>query len=98
MSITKRLFFLILAATTVLVASRADSWARGTRDGLGLRAGFSRGPDQFLIGGQGGFGDVVLHPDFAENRLVYLSYAEQYLEPVQIDEVDLGQLLRTAGS
>lgn len=27
-------------------------------------------------GGQGGFGDVVLHPDFAENNLVYLSFAE----------------------
>ena len=27
-------------------------------------------------GGQGGFGDVALHPDFAENRVVYLSYAE----------------------
>ena len=27
-------------------------------------------------GGQGGLGDVALHPDFAENRLVYLSYAE----------------------
>ncbi len=27
-------------------------------------------------GGQGGFGDVVLHPDFAKNRMVYISYAE----------------------
>ena len=27
-------------------------------------------------GGQGGFGDVVLHPAFAENGLVYLSYVE----------------------
>jgi glucose/arabinose dehydrogenase len=27
-------------------------------------------------GGQGGLGDVVLHPDFADNGLVYLSYAE----------------------
>lgn len=27
-------------------------------------------------GGQGGFGDVLLHPRFADNRLVYLSYAE----------------------
>jgi glucose/arabinose dehydrogenase len=27
-------------------------------------------------GGQGGLGDVALHPDFADNRLVYLSYAE----------------------
>ncbi|WP_242107382.1 PQQ-dependent sugar dehydrogenase [Luteimonas aquatica] len=28
-------------------------------------------------GGQGGFGDVVLHPQFAGNGLVYFSYAEQ---------------------
>ena len=27
-------------------------------------------------GGQGGFGDVILHPDFANNGLVYLSWAE----------------------
>jgi len=27
-------------------------------------------------GGQGGFGDVALHPEFASNRTVYLSYAE----------------------
>src|SRR5690606_2588325 len=26
--------------------------------------------------GQGGFGDVVLHPGFADNRLVYISYVE----------------------
>jgi glucose/arabinose dehydrogenase len=26
--------------------------------------------------GQGGFGDVALHPDFASNDLIYLSYAE----------------------
>lgn len=26
--------------------------------------------------GQGGFGDVVLHPDYADNGLVYLSYSE----------------------
>jgi glucose/arabinose dehydrogenase len=27
-------------------------------------------------GGQGGFGDVALHPRFAQNQLVYLSYVE----------------------
>ncbi|KAK3988838.1 putative sugar dehydrogenase [Cladorrhinum sp. PSN332] len=27
-------------------------------------------------GGQGGFGDVAIHPQFAENNLVYISYAE----------------------
>ena len=34
------------------------------------------GVPQVAYGGQGGLGDVVLHPDFARNRLVYLSYAE----------------------
>jgi len=28
-------------------------------------------------GGQGGFGDIVLHPDFSENNLIYVSYAER---------------------
>ncbi len=27
-------------------------------------------------GGQGGFGDIVLHPEFSDNDLVYISYAE----------------------
>lgn len=27
-------------------------------------------------GGQGGLGDITVHPDFAENGLVYISYAE----------------------
>ena len=27
-------------------------------------------------GGQGGLGDVILHPDFASNQYIYLSYAE----------------------
>lgn len=27
-------------------------------------------------GGQGGLGDVILHPNFSENNVVYLSYAE----------------------
>ncbi len=34
------------------------------------------GVPEVAFGGQGGFGDVVLHPDFARNRLLYLSYAE----------------------
>ncbi|MEO2169380.1 MAG: PQQ-dependent sugar dehydrogenase [bacterium] len=28
-------------------------------------------------GGQGGFGDIVLHPDFSENNLIYVSYVER---------------------
>ena len=31
---------------------------------------------EVAYGGQGGLGDVILDPDFAENRHIYLSYAE----------------------
>ncbi len=34
------------------------------------------GVPKVVHGGQGGFGDVVLHPGFAQNGWVYLSYAE----------------------
>lgn len=34
------------------------------------------GVPNVAYGGQGGLGDVVLHPQFAGNRLVYISYAE----------------------
>lgn len=34
------------------------------------------GVPPIAYGGQGGFGDVVLHPQFASNRYVYLSYVE----------------------
>lgn len=29
-----------------------------------------------VYGGQGGFGDIALHPNYASNHLVYISYAE----------------------
>ena len=32
-------------------------------------------PDNIAASGQGGLLDVVLHPDFGKNRLIYLSYA-----------------------
>ena len=34
-----------------------------------------RGMPDVAYGGQGGLGDVALHPDFAANRMIYLSYA-----------------------
>lgn len=34
------------------------------------------GVPEVAYGGQGGLGDVVLHPDFASNNIIYLSYAE----------------------
>lgn len=34
------------------------------------------GTPQTLFAGQGGFFDIVLHPEFEENKIIYLSYAE----------------------
>ena len=34
------------------------------------------GVPEVAYAGQGGFGDVVLHPEFADNSLIYLSYSE----------------------
>jgi glucose/arabinose dehydrogenase len=40
------------------------------------RVGDIAGVPAVAYGGQGGFGDVVLHPQFAANRIVYVSYSE----------------------
>ena len=44
-------------------------------------------------GGQGGLGDVALHPDFASNKLVYLSYAEAGIGGVRGAAVARGTLV-----
>jgi len=40
------------------------------------KAGDVSGVPSVDYGGQGGFGDVVLHPQFASNGMVYISFAE----------------------
>jgi glucose/arabinose dehydrogenase len=40
------------------------------------RKGDVTGVPTVAYGGQGGLGDVILHPGFAQNQLVYLSFAE----------------------
>ena len=42
----------------------------------GTSFGAVRGLPDVNYGGQGGFGDVALHPDFANNGLLYVSYVE----------------------
>lgn len=44
-------------------------------DGDGLIVDVTGGPKP-VYGGQGGLGDIILHPDFANNGLVYLSWVE----------------------
>src|SRR5690606_7140566 len=41
------------------------------------RVGTVSGVPAVAVGGQGGLGDVILHPRFASNRRVYLSYIER---------------------
>ncbi len=35
------------------------------------------GVPKVAYGGQGGLGDIILHPEYATNKLVYISYAEE---------------------
>ena len=45
-------------------------------DNKGVFLGEVKGVPEVAFGGQGGLGDIALHPAFEKNRLVYLSYAE----------------------
>jgi glucose/arabinose dehydrogenase len=58
----------------MLVTEKKGSLFVVAQDGSKSRP-FGGTPD-VDYGGQGGLGDVALHPDFADNRLVYLSYVE----------------------
>lgn len=57
----------------ILVTER-DGQLRRIRDGELLAEPVTGVPDSY-VAGQGGLMDIRLHPDFASNRLVYLSYA-----------------------
>ena len=45
-------------------------------DEEGQLLGDISGVPEVAYGGQGGFGDIVLHPDFSRNQMLYMSYAE----------------------
>jgi glucose/arabinose dehydrogenase len=45
-------------------------------DEEGQLLGDISGVPDVAYGGQGGFGDIVLHPDFETNQMLYMSYAE----------------------
>ncbi|WP_145002986.1 PQQ-dependent sugar dehydrogenase [Pseudomonas oryzihabitans] len=59
---------------TVLVTEKG-----GTLKHLDVQTGKAQdisGVPKVVHAGQGGLGDVILHPQYASNRLIYLSYAE----------------------
>ena len=57
-----------------LVTEKTGNLLVATRDGEKSRP--VGGVPDVDYGGQGGLGDVVLHPDYADNGIIYLSYAE----------------------
>jgi len=59
---------------TVLVSEKAGKLLRYDRTKRAIRP--ITGIPEVVYGGQGGLGDIVLHPQFADNQLLYLSYAE----------------------
>jgi aldose sugar dehydrogenase len=69
---------------------RLQLWQRG---GQAVQVG---GVPAVSYGGQGGLGDVVLHPQFATNSLVYLSFAEAGADGTRHAAVGVGRLLNAA--
>ncbi len=58
----------------MLVTEKKGNLLIVTRDGEKSRP--VAGVPDVDYGGQGGFGDVALHPDYADNNVIYLSYVE----------------------
>jgi aldose sugar dehydrogenase len=58
-----------------LVTEKSGALKLVALDGSG-KMGDVSGVPPVAYGGQGGLGDVVLHPEFADNGFVYLSFAE----------------------
>jgi len=58
---------------SLLITDKAGELLLRRADGTMLVV---EGTPDVAYGGQGGLGDVVLHPDYASNRMIYLSYAE----------------------
>jgi glucose/arabinose dehydrogenase len=62
-----------LTALALVTEKEGRLWLVDTATGRKQAVG---GVPQVAVGGQGGLGDVVLHPAFAGNGLVYLTYVE----------------------
>ena len=83
-----------LNATTALVTEKA-----GKLQQIDITSGKRvavAGVPAVAYGGQGGLGDVITHPDFADNRIVYLSYAEEGPDDTRGAAVARARLVDTA--
>ena len=62
-------------AASMLVTTKPGKMFHVEADGTKHRI---KGLPKVAYGGQGGLGDVILHPEFASNRLIYFSYAKKH--------------------
>ncbi|MGB5738099.1 MAG: PQQ-dependent sugar dehydrogenase, partial [Woeseia sp.] len=77
----------------MLVTEKTGNLLIATQDGQKSRPVFGVPNVDFY--GQGGLGDVALHPDFANNQLVYLSYVEGGTDNTRGAAVARGKLTLT---
>ena len=79
-----------------LVTEKSGSlWLVDTGKGSRQRVG---GVPAVVVAGQGGLGDVVVHPGFAGNQRVYLSYAEAGPNGTSGAAIGYGRLLFTSAA
>ena len=81
-----------LSNGTLLVTERGGALKLRTGDGTLLNVG---GVPRVDAGGQGGLGDVVLHPNFRQNGFVYLSWVEAGEGDTRGAVVGRAQFIRT---
>lgn len=79
----------------MLVTEKKGNLRIVTQDGQKSRA--IRGVPDVHYAGQGGMGDVAVHPNFAENKLIYLSYVESGVGDTRGAAVIRGILNETEG-
>jgi glucose/arabinose dehydrogenase len=77
----------------MLVTEMKGSLLIVTQDGQ--KSSAVRGVPDVDYGGQGGLGDVVLHPEYEDNGLVYLSYVEKGDDDTRGAAVVSGKLTET---
>ncbi|TCD13314.1 PQQ-dependent sugar dehydrogenase [Oricola cellulosilytica] len=79
---------------TMLVTEKSGTLLHVTQEGGKTKVD---GLWDVAYGGQGGLGDVILHPAFAENGLVYVSYAEASENGSTIGAAVVRATLNTSG-
>ena len=84
---------------SALVTERAGAliWLPAIGKGMVVKGAVS-GVPRVDYGGQGGLGDVLPHPDFARNRLVYLSWVEPGEGDTRGAVVGRGRLVTDGGT